>query len=66
MSPRTRPRIFLLDDDDLIVALLSRTLRGEGYDVEGRTDPEGAVEAIRAFAPDLAILDLKLPGTSGL
>jgi DNA-binding NtrC family response regulator len=59
-------RIFILDDDELVVAMLSRALRGEGYQVEGRCDPAGAAEAIRAFAPDLVLLDLKLPGTSGL
>jgi DNA-binding NtrC family response regulator len=64
MTPRTR--VFLLDDDDLIVTLLARTLRGEGYEVEARTDPAGAIEAIRAFSPDVVMLDLKLPGVSGL
>jgi DNA-binding NtrC family response regulator len=64
MSPSAR--IFLLDDDDLIVAMLTRALRGEGHTVQGRSDPAGAVDAIRAFAPDLVLLDVKLPGTSGL
>jgi DNA-binding NtrC family response regulator len=64
MTPRTR--VFLLDDDDLIVTLLARTLRGEGYEVEARTDPAGATDAIRAFSPDVVMLDLKLPGVSGL
>jgi DNA-binding NtrC family response regulator len=64
MSPQAR--IFLLDDDDLVVAALSRALRDEGYQVEALTDPAGAVEAMRAFAPDLILLDLKLPGTTGL
>jgi DNA-binding NtrC family response regulator len=59
-------RIFLLDDDDLVVAMLVRVLRGEGYELQGRTDPGGAVEAIRAFAPDLVLLDVKLPGANGL
>jgi len=62
----TPARIFLLDDDDLVVAMLVRVLRGEGYEVQGRTDAAGAVEAIRAFAPDLVLLDVKLPGASGL
>jgi DNA-binding NtrC family response regulator len=59
-------RIFLLDDDDLVVAMLARALRSEGYEVQGRTEAAGAVDAIRAFAPDLVLLDVKLPGTSGL
>jgi two-component system, NtrC family, response regulator AtoC len=64
MSPRAR--IFLLDDDDLVVSMLARMLKGEGYEVEARTDPAGAVDRIRAFSPDVVLLDLKLPGTSGM
>jgi two-component system OmpR family response regulator len=62
VSPQAR--IFLLDDDDLVVAMMERVLRGEGYQVEGRGDPAGAVEAIRAFGPDLVLLDVKLPTCS--
>ena len=61
----SRARIFLLDDDDLVVSVLARALRAEGYEVQARTDPAGFVDAVRAFAPDLVLLDLKLPGTSG-
>ncbi|MFT3914990.1 MAG: sigma-54 dependent transcriptional regulator [Anaeromyxobacteraceae bacterium] len=61
-----RARIFLLDDDELVVTMLARALRGEGYEVLARTDPAGAVEELRTFAPDLVLLDLKLPGTTGL
>jgi len=61
-----RARIALLDDDDLVVAMLTRALRSEGYEVQGRTDPAGAIDAIRAFAPDLVMLDVKLPGVNGL
>ena len=61
-----RARIFLLDDDDLVVTMLARALKGEGYEVLARTDPAGAVDEIRAFSADLVLLDLKLPGTSGI
>jgi len=62
----TRTRIFLLDDEELVVTMLARMLKGEGYDVTARTDPGGAVDAIRAFSPAIVLLDLKMPGTSGL
>jgi len=61
----SKARIFLLDDEDLVVSVLARALRAEGYEVQARTDPAGFVDAVRAFAPDLVLLDLKLPGTSG-
>jgi DNA-binding NtrC family response regulator len=59
-------RVFLLDDDDLIVSMLARALKGEGYDVHPETDPNEAVDKIRAFSPDVVMLDLKLPGKSGM
>ncbi len=61
-----RGRIFLLDDDDLIVDMLARALRSERYDVRAETDPDGVVERIRAFSPDVTLLDNKLPGTTGI
>jgi DNA-binding NtrC family response regulator len=63
---RTTGRIFLLDDDDLIVSMLARSLKREGYEVQAETSPEGVVEKIRSFSPQVVILDLKLPGMSGM
>ena len=63
---KTKGRVFLLDDDDLIVSMLARALKGEGYDVQAETDPGEAVEKVRSFSPDIVMLDLKLPGISGM
>ena len=63
---RARGRIFLLDDDDLIVDMLGRALKGENYEVLSETDPEGALDKIRSFSPDVVMLDIKLPGKSGI
>jgi DNA-binding NtrC family response regulator len=63
---KTRGRVFLLDDDDLIVSMLARALKGEGYEVQAETDPDGIIDKIRPFAPDVVMLDLKLPGASGM
>lgn len=59
-------RVFLLDDDDLIVTMLARALRGEGFEVLTANDPAGVVEKIRGFAPDAVMLDINLPGKSGI
>ncbi len=61
-----RGKVFLLDDDELIVTMLARALTSDGYDVRAEVDPEGVVEKIRAFEPDVALLDVRLPGASGL
>jgi DNA-binding NtrC family response regulator len=64
VSPRGR--VFLLDDDELIVSMLARALTREGYEVQAESDPVGVVEKVRAFGPDVVLLDIKLPGASGL
>ena len=63
---KAKSRVFLLDDDDLIVSMLARSLRGEGYEVQEETDPNDVIDKIRSFSPDVVMLDLKLPGKSGM
>jgi DNA-binding NtrC family response regulator len=63
---KPKNRIYILDDEDLVVTMLGRALRGEGYEVLGDTSPQDAAERIRAFSPDVALLDIKLPGRSGI
>jgi len=63
---RSRGRIFLLDDDELIVSMLARALKNEGYEVKAETDPRDVVDKIRSFGPDAVLLDIKLPGRNGI
>jgi two-component system, OmpR family, response regulator RegX3 len=59
-------RILVVDDEPAIVDAVSYALRSEGFEVEARTDGEGALEAALANSFDLVILDLRLPGLSGI
>ncbi len=63
---KTKGRIFLLDDDELIVSMLERALKGDGYEVRAQSDPEGVLDKIRTFSPDVVLLDIKLPGRDGI
>ena len=63
---KARGKIFLLDDDELIVSMLERALRGDGYDVFAESNPEGVLDKIRSFSPDVVLLDIKLPGRDGI
>ncbi len=63
---RAKGRVFLLDDEELVVSMLARALKGDGYEVQVETDAVGAVERIQAWSPDLVLLDIKLPGKSGI
>jgi DNA-binding NtrC family response regulator len=59
-------KVFLLDDDELIVSMLARTLKKGGFEVQAETDAEGWMEKIEAFAPDVVLLDIRMPEHDGL
>ncbi|MBV9947545.1 MAG: EAL domain-containing protein [Myxococcales bacterium] len=61
-----RPRVLLVDDDDVLVRSYSRMLSHDGYDVEMRFDGEAAVEAIRHDAYDVVVSDIDMPRLGGL
>lgn len=58
--------ILIVDDDKRIRALLSRYLAAEGYLVSAAADAREAKERLEDFAFDIIILDVMLPGESGM
>jgi two-component system response regulator ChvI len=58
--------IALVDDDKNILTSVSMLLEQEGYQIRTFTDPATALTALTAQAPDLAILDIKMPRMDGL
>ena len=58
--------VLLVDDEDALLRTLSMNLRARGYDVTTAADGEAALAALRSQAPDAVILDLGLPGISGV
>ena len=63
---RPKGRIFLLDDDDLIVTMLSRALKNDKYEVRSAHNADEAVGAIMSWSPDVIMLDINLPGRNGI
>src|SRR5579864_1567288 len=59
-------KILVVDDEPKIVEVLERYLADEGFIVSKAYDGMSAVESFKAQQPDLVLLDLKLPGMSGL
>ena len=60
-------RVVIAEDEAIIRMDLRETLEEEGYDVVGETGRgDEAVELVRGLRPDLAILDIKMPGMDGI
>jgi two-component system phosphate regulon response regulator OmpR len=60
------PHLLVVDDDRRIRALLSRYLQGEGYRVTTAEDAVDARAKLDGLSFDLLILDVMMPGESGL
>lgn len=63
---KNKGRIFLLDDEELIVSSLSRTLKNEGYDIRSQTNTDNVVNSIMSYSPDIVLMDIGLPSRSGI
>ncbi len=62
-----RTRVVVAEDEAIIRLDLKELLEEEGFDVVGETGRgDEAVELVRALRPELAILDIKMPGLDGL
>ena len=67
MSKNKKGRIFLLDDDELIISMLARALHKEGYETHMLSSSEGAVGKICSWQPHALLLDVDLgSGPNGL
>lgn len=60
-----RPLALVVEDSADQTALLQRYLDREGFDVFAAADAESAIAAFATIAPDVAVIDLLLPGISG-
>lgn len=66
MSTLNKPHILVVDDDDRIRQLLSRYLSQQGYFVSAASDAAAARTQMAMLKFDLAILDVMMPGETGL
>jgi two-component system response regulator RegA len=61
-----RPLLLLVDDDDVFRGVLARALQKRGFSVVSASDVPSALELAEATPPEFAVVDLKMPGPSGL
>jgi DNA-binding NtrC family response regulator len=58
--------ILIADDDEVSCQLFAETLEAEGLQVEQAISGDAALSRLREETPDLLIVDVRMPGTSGL
>ncbi|MGI8650514.1 MAG: response regulator transcription factor [Rubrobacter sp.] len=59
-------KAIIVEDEQSIVDLLRSYLEREGFEVEEALDGNTALEKIKAFEPDVVVLDWMLPGLDGM
>src|SRR6476620_5692385 len=60
------PRVLVVEDDPTVREITRRYLGEAGYAVDEAADGPAALRCARAAAPDAVVLDVMLPGLSGL
>lgn len=61
-----RPRVLLADDSDEFRTIVAELLEELGYEVIQATDGEAALAGVRQHAPDVVLLDQRMPGLTGV
>ncbi|MDH3200305.1 MAG: response regulator [Myxococcales bacterium] len=61
-----RPSILLVDDDDRFRSRMAQAFEERGYEVQEAETYDTAVTIVRDESTELAVVDLRMPGKSGL
>src|SRR5438309_1324941 len=65
MNAASQKRVFVVDDNRDAADTLGSFLKLEGYDVRVAYDGDEAVRQVDQFRPEVALLDIGLPGRDG-
>ncbi len=63
---KSKQKIYLVDDDELIISMLSRVLKSSGYEVRTATNADGIVSKIKSWNPAVVLLDIRIADKSGI
>lgn len=59
-------KILVIEDDEMLLALLQNILGGAGHEIVTTADGPSGIELYKRHHPDLVLLDLGLPSMNGL
>jgi len=65
MDKVSKKRVFVVDDQEDILTLLSDSLTNFGFEVKVCKESRNALEQIKSFKPNLILLDLRMPSLGG-
>lgn len=65
MTPQS-PKVFIVDDDPMVCLALMRLVQTGGYEVETFESPESFLESLARQTPGCVLLDMAMPGLTGL
>jgi CheY-like chemotaxis protein len=58
-------KIYIVEDDKDIIESLSIVLKSKGYEISSQLNEESLIENVKAYGPDLIILDVMFPQDPG-
>jgi CheY-like chemotaxis protein len=61
-----RPAVLICDNEEILRALIRATLESEPYELLEARDGDEALRVARQAQPDVVVLDMMMPGRSGL
>lgn len=66
MTTAQAPSLLIVDDDDVLRGRLARAFQQRGYDVRTAANYDEAMKLAGEDSPEMAVVDLRMPGRSGL
>lgn len=66
MSTNNTKRLVVIEDDEVLSSTLQKSLKEAGFSVTLAKDGKEGLQTVQEQAPDLVLLDILLPGLSGL
>src|SRR3989344_686689 len=61
-----KPKILVVEDEEILLTALKEELSNGGYEVEGAVDGQDGLDKVKAFKPGLVLLDLVMPRMDGM